>query len=153
MNYLFPLNNIGKTHPTTFIWGNACLPLVCNLPFPSTSLEFQNPHGQVSYYGGRQTGRSVWESCWKNDPPPTRMPFKINKQRKENERTSLCHRESKCRITIWRNTLGSRLWGTNSHTMRLFVCFAVTWFRWGSDMRYGGEGLDGKLRSWCEQEL
>lgn len=53
---------------------------------------------------------------------------------------------------IWRNMLGSRLWGTNLHAMRLFVCFAVTWFRWGSDMRYCGEGLDGKLRSWYEQD-
>lgn len=115
---LFPLNNIGKTHSTKSIWGNACLSLACNHPFPSTSLEFQNPHGQVSYYGGRQTGRSVWESCWKNDPPPTRMSFKINKGKKMKELHSATEKVS---VGSW---FDETPWGVGCGApirMRLFV--------------------------------
>lgn len=142
---LFPLNSIRKCiQPSPF--GEKHAHFLLAIIFSHWLHEFQNPHGQVSYYGGRQTIGNIWEPCWKTDPPPPWMPFKINKQRKENERTSLCHRESKWRIMIWRNTLKSRVWGTD---MNVCVCLFCSYL---VQVRFWYDGLGGKLRSWCEQD-
>lgn len=158
-----------KMHPTQFIRGmnTSCFHLVL-----SNSCDSQNPDrigrcGPMAGSKGRGTSRSMWELCFKIDPSHTHHPFKINKQRIENESTSLCNSESKCSIMIWQNASRSQC-GTSTRYgfVRLgfvfvlfwafflfsLIFFSVAWLRCGSGMRQWPDGLDMKLCNWCEQD-
>lgn len=161
VNYLSFLNDLGKCIQLNLIGEWILLVFIW---FSLIHVTLRTQIGRCSPMAGskgRGTSRSMWELCFKIDPSHTHHPFKINKQRIENESTSLCNSESKCSIMIWQNASRSQCGFVRlGFVFVLFLAFflfsliffSVAWLRCGSGMRQCPDGLDMKLCNWYEQD-